>query len=487
MYINLLDYIGTIYNKEECINELRSKVKQLKSLPDNKIGFRVNQACNNENFRYFTEEYKEVEETSSEKFWMWVDSGFKDKSNDILYFQFRYSPQGWTGAYVGTEEAILKNQMKRDNKTYKITSLDVEKFNSTVQEENEDFYTGLLSEELEVLRSQLSNTGTDTEEKSVSSNEKLQPSIEEVNTSSANETKSENQASDIEEVKENKSRTTDTTKHTSNTGVSRHVSSKSDSDSRNLYENIYNRLLIQSGWEVETASLQKYIGIVISRLNQLISRNEDCSKYLIYNKDKEYVLVNTALLDKFGKTIILVCRVHSSGEIIATGSQIVDGRQMLLKLGFSKDSIMGINIERVRFYNENISELVFHGDIEEFDFDSWDRLVHCIEDRRERFPAEYKDMPSEVLCSDMIKAIELGVTLSKYDSGYIKPIYNRKFDRIHFVVPFHLGNNFQKKPELGIVIANFDNTFWQVMTILEYKNCQSDTRVLNLYSDEYIN
>ena len=169
-----------------------------------------------------------------------------------------------------------------------------------------------------------------------------------------------------------------------------------------------------------------------------------------------------------------------------TGSQIMDGRQMLLKLGFEKDSILGINIERVRFYNESNSEFVFHGDIEEFDFDSWDRLVHCIDDRRERFPDEYKDMPSEVLCSDMVKAIELGVTLSKYDSGYIKPIYNRKFDRIHFVVPFHLGNNFRKKPELGIVIANFDNTFWQVMTILEYNNCQADTRVLNLYSDEYI-
>lgn len=481
MYVNLLDYIGTIQNKQSCINELRSRVKSLKNLPDNKVGFKVNQSFNSD-FRYFTDDYTEVEEASPDKVWMWVDSGFKDKNNNVMYFQFRCTSQGNIGAFVGTEEDILNNQMRVDGKTYKITSLDVEKYKNDIEEENAGFYTGLLSEEIEALKKQLTNNEvTESENK-----QKQEDNIKEVNISSPKEEKSEINPNTSKDTKEEQSIISNIPQQTPNAGVSSRDNTKSDTCSKSLYENIYSRLLIQSGWEVENSTLQKYINTVIARLNHLLSRNEDCSKYLIYSKNKDYVLVNTALLDKFGKTIILICKVNSNGEIMFTGSQIMDGRQMLLKLGFEKDSILGINIERVRFYNESNSEFVFHGDIEEFDFDSWDRLVHCIDDRRERFPDEYKDMPSEVLCSDMVKAIELGVTLSKYDSGYIKPIYNRKFDRIHFVVPFHLGNNFRKKPELGIVIANFDNTFWQVMTILEYNNCQADTRVLNLYSDEYI-
>lgn len=491
-YINLLDYLGTIYNKEDCITELKKHVKALKCLPDNKVGFRVNQLVKNDNIRYFTSDYQEVKEDAPDRFWMWVDSGFKNKNDEVMYFQFRYSLTGWTGAYVGTETSILEHQMKEDNKEYEIKLLDVQNYQEALQEENDDFYAGMLTKELEALKSQLQASQTsETKEKSTGvldtevseqnthtnennvndTQEKIQSNMQTTNIQSANKVKSENK---VESVRVEDTMEVDRFSRDSLKGVKL----------PSFYENLYSRLLIQSGWEPDKGNLQRYLGTIVARINHLIERNEDCSKYLVYNESKDYVLVNTALLDKFGKSIIIVCQVNDS-LISYSNFIIVDGRQMLLRLGFSKDSIRGINIERVRFYDENKSELVFDGDIEDFDFDSWDRLVHCIDERRDRFPIEYKDMPSEALCSDMIKAIELGVALSKYDSSYIKPIYNRKFDKIHFVIPFHLGNNFQKKWELGIVVANFDNTFWQVMTILDYDSCQSDTRVLALYSDEY--
>ena len=128
-------------------------------------------------------------------------------------------------------------------------------------------------------------------------------------------------------------------------------------------------------------------------------------------------------------------------------------------------------------------DLIFNAEIDDFDLCNYERLSHCIVERRDRFPEYTKNMSDDAICTDMVKAIEMGITLSKYDLSYIKPIYNCRYNQINFIIPYHIGNDFNKEPELGIVVTQFDNGLWEVMTILRAEECKQDERTLNLYSD----
>lgn len=448
MYINMLDYIGTIFNKEKCISELKSRVKELRNLSDSKVGFKINENHKHDP-RYFTDCYKEVTEDSSSKLWMWVDSGYTDKSGCSVYFQFRYSLQGYTGALVGTAEEIIKTQSEKDEQDYILRPL------------------GVSEEEIQIEQSYIVKDEEEEEKKIVK--EESEEKVE------------EKEPIRVQQEKKVAKKVTKIDSKQSSTTVKR--TSIDVEKTSAFYQELYDKLLIQTGWELTTSNLRYYIDVIITRLNSFLARGIDCSEYVIFNEDKSVALINSGLLDKFGKNILFISNMYSEKEISFTNLAVVQSKSMLIQYKFDKTA-MNNDLQRVKFYNEDASELVFTGDIEDFDLENWDRLTHCISDRKDRFPDEFKNASDEVLCSDLIKAVELGVQLSKYDTSYIKPIYNKKYDSIHFIIPYHVGNNFQKKPELGIVIANYDNIFWNIMTILSYDDCYRDIKIITPYETE---
>lgn len=488
MYINMLDYIGTICNKQKCISELKLRVKELKNLSDNKIGFKINES-HHHNYRYFTDCYKEVTEGSPEKVWMWVNSGFKDSNSCIVYFQFRITNGKCSGAMVGTEDEIVKYQSTSDKKDYRLIPLGVDIDDNLTQESSSDFeeindkLTDIKDRVKEVKK--LVGIPTDTEEEKTIKVDIQKDNEVEVKNST------DTSASEIDSTEKVKKQSVSVKKVTDNKDIE--SCTKVDSNTKRtsidcektsaFYQELFNKLLIQTGWELTNTNLRYYIDVIITRLNYFLSKGVDCSEYITFNKDKSIALMNSGLLDKFGKNILFISKMHNVNEISFTNLFVVQSKSMLINYNFDKSS-MNCDLHRVRFYNNDASELVFTGDIEDFDLENWDRLSHCISERKDRFPDEFKNSSDEVLCSDLIKAIELGVKLSKFDASYIKPIYNKKSDSIHFIIPYHVGNNFQKKPELGIVIANFDNIFWQVMTILSYEDCCSDIHIITPYSNE---
>ena len=62
-------------------------------------------------------------------------------------------------------------------------------------------------------------------------------------------------------------------------------------------------------------------------------------------------------------------------------------------------------------------------------------------------------------------------------------MYNMKHNNIHYIIPYHLGGRFSNKPDLGIILAKYDDGFWQIMTILEYSECIKNIRSISLYSE----
>ena len=70
---------------------------------------------------------------------------------------------------------------------------------------------------------------------------------------------------------------------------------------------LYGKLLAPNSWT--TAQLDNYINLCIVRLNHYLEKNKDYSDFIIFNEDKSLALINSGLLDKFGKYIMLALRV----------------------------------------------------------------------------------------------------------------------------------------------------------------------------------
>lgn len=246
----------------------------------------------------------------------------------------------------------------------------------------------------------------------------------------------------------------------------------------NVYNTLFEKLLIKSDWNVKR--LKSYIETLICRINHKIAKqNNGNFDFIIYSTDKKYAIINTGLLDTFGKSILLIIKVYK--QQLTTNIDIVKSK-VSLSNNFDRNDL-NKKLNRVKFYEMSPSELVFHGNLEDFDLENWDRFVHCINDRRSRFPESLQDATDEVICKDLLKAIEVGVELNNYDGNYIRPCYHRKLDKISFIIPYHINNDFQKPAELGIVIINV-NGYWQISTILDAQLAHTDIKTLRLYTTE---
>lgn len=259
--------------------------------------------------------------------------------------------------------------------------------------------------------------------------------------------------------------------------------SKESNANTEFFELLYSKLMTPNSWTVE--SLENYMSQCITRLNNCIAKGSH--NYIIFNKDCSCGLINSGLLDKFGKYIMIVVEVYNSEPQEAPylrkdGLRLGGSKVSLIDLGFTKESLVN-TIERVSFCENGVLGLVFVDGIEEFDIDSRMRLDHCIRERRSRFPAIFADVSDEVVYADIVKAIQIGVELNKYDRNYIKPIYNGSRDCIDFVIPYHVANDFQKKPELGILVS-YINDYWQIMTVLNYQDVLKDIKLFNMYENE---
>lgn len=251
-----------------------------------------------------------------------------------------------------------------------------------------------------------------------------------------------------------------------------------------FFSDLYSRLLIKTNWELENSCLKNYIFLLVNRINSMMEKGKDVSKYIIWNSDHSKALVNSALLDIFGNNILFTCDLHKSSKVMLsfTKLHLVDSKLVLCSCGFDRADLAR-EVECVPFYDKSVSELIFDADINDFDLGNWNRLSHCVVDRRYRFPDNWCNCSVETLCQDVTHAIELGIKLSKYDTSYVKPFYSIKNDKIQFIIPYHVGNNFQGNPELGIVVSKTDYGLWQVMTILDYGDALINIRGLSLYSN----
>lgn len=415
---NFLDTEAIISNKDTCCRVLRDNCKELNNKNERQIAMAVNGKYSPKNDIYLDINLHLTSLYSAHYRLMYT--GFNDADNNKLYLSCcKNRNNNWGGAFTGTLHQIIDN--------VKETNVNVDE--NSVKTLQKELQNSNIKETLQTKEEEPKNS--DEEEKAYLYAEKKANSLDNPRT-------------------------------------------------KEFYTLLYNRLLVQKGWELETTALRSYIDVVIARLNFMLQDNEDVDKYLTYNGTHTMALFNTALLDKFGKPILVTSAVRGK-SLSFTDLRLVDTKATLLQNDFDKEQIKQ-NLDRVDFVKTR-EDLMFNAEIDDFDLCNYERLTHCIVERRDRFPEYTKNMSDDAICTDMVKAIEMGITLSKYDLSYIKPIYNCRYNQINFIIPYHIGNDFNKEPELGIVVTQFDNGLWEVMTILRAEECKQDERTLNLYSD----
>lgn len=235
-----------------------------------------------------------------------------------------------------------------------------------------------------------------------------------------------------------------------------------------LLENLYNRLIYKENWEKDRYyQLREYIKRIIQKVDRDI-KNNYINGYIV-GKNKDIICINSGLMDKYLNDIYLV---RNKAENTIT---IVDAKVYLVNLGFEMQDIIEMPTT-IKFYKD-AKELIFSGNIREFDLENTNRLNHIIEERRHRFPEKYRDLKSDVLCSKIRASITTAIKMSEHDYKYFIPMYNFQRDMIQFLVPIYLDNGIDEKPEVVAIIDNI-NSFYSINTIISLEDAYNNARLI---------
>lgn len=432
MYLNFLDGFGTVEDKDLVLRAISQRIKGFKTKNINKLILELNKKVSRRSVSLYDEEYSKVPPSSEKAVYKWVDLGFVDNCGNTLYAQFiRTVENKYIGCKIGSSNELIEYNRRNPCEKY------------------------------------------------IPKEEKEEVCLKEVKVH-VKEVESSKESEKFKEVKEEKEKVTKSNT-TKTKGVSTKRTSISCEKSCNFYKALYDRMLIKDGWNLDEPTLRNYIELVITRLNYLLKTNKSLERFVVFNDSKSEILFNSGLLDKFGNDIYIVTNVLNGSCFSFTDMKLSDGKSYLLSNGFNSSLILN-GIVRVDFFNDD-TERYFSADLNQIDTDNFIRIKHCIDERRDRFPEEFKSWSDDALCKDIIKAIEFAIRLNKTDKGYIKPMYNMKHNNIHYIIPYHLGGRFSNKPDLGIILAKYDDGFWQIMTILEYSECIKNIRSISLYSE----
>lgn len=245
-----------------------------------------------------------------------------------------------------------------------------------------------------------------------------------------------------------------------------------------LVQDIYERLLIKEQWKCDKIDrLGYYLKGIFMVVEQSMENSRSALRgngyTLSENRDK--AIVNTGLMDIYGNYIYLIDHTPDIKNFYDKKITLLNSKVGLLNIGFSLENAR--NLPEPVMFVEDKSQLIFDGNIEDFDLDDDIHLNHIIEERRDRFPEKYKNTSQRELSYKIKNAIVQAVKLSKVDYRYILPKYDFFRHKIQFLIPFHLDTNIDEKPELTIVIGKQDG-LWIVYTVLYTSDAYEDARLL---------
>lgn len=232
-------------------------------------------------------------------------------------------------------------------------------------------------------------------------------------------------------------------------------------------------LLMINNWKT-VDGLDRYLKIIGCRLIQLIEQNQ--KEYYILNNIKSAV-VNTGLLNQFGADIHIMYRHYMSSNVYVA-YKIMDSKMDYLENKFTREQLSQ-QITPINFFNKG--EELFEATKDDFDVNH-KSLMHIIEERRERFPENVRNLSANTIATKINNALDLGLTMQKRDRNYAKPSYSTKSGTISWMMPLHINRELTEEPELVLVIRR-NKEFYEIKTIIPYDDEMKDRiTALSLYN-----
>ena len=458
----LLSFLGTLD-----IGKAIDSIKYASGLEKVDVGY-VNKSAQKGRL-LFTSDLKVLDGISEddEKLanYMMVPLGYVDKNRGFpLCASFINTSFGWDGIFVGTVEKLVDRYIEKSRAvTDEQIDFLTEEYSGyyelvgdgyeAIKEHNKKIKKGLIY--LEDDNSLVSDTRVKN---------KVVQVVKDVDTKAIKDKKDTKVAKDVNELDENVA-----------SGVV---------VEQNIVSNIYDRLLWKENWaDNNYSNLKSYIKYLYLKVLLDIRANSEelVGNGYVLNKDKTVVCMNIGLVDRFGSDIYLVIHdidlEENTNKLYSKKISLLDYKGYLVQLGFNKSDILNMP-KPIKFY-KNKSELIFDGSIDEFDLDNTNRLIHIIDDRRNRFPECYKDVPADVICTKIKASIINAIKMSERDFKYFVPMYN--FDRhcIQYLVPIYLDNYPGDVPELVAIIGKC-NEFYLVNTVIGVSEAYNNARLISL-------
>lgn len=234
-------------------------------------------------------------------------------------------------------------------------------------------------------------------------------------------------------------------------------------------QRIYDNLLFPNWQSIN--GLDRYIKIIGTRIEQLIEK--DKKEFFVKNNIRS-VIVNTGLMDTYGRDYLLLYKYHVKKSTYVA-DDIISSKQDCIEQGFSTKDME--NIKPISFWDSN-EEFFDAATLEDFDFTP-QTLKHVIEERRERFP-EYvqKESPDQVLFR-LKQGLERGLKMQMRDSSFVKASYSAKEKSISWLMPFYIENEIKQEPEMVLVIRKVKE-FYEIKTVYAYDSDTKD-RITAMY------
>ena len=244
-----------------------------------------------------------------------------------------------------------------------------------------------------------------------------------------------------------------------------------------LYNKIYGILLVKEYWDpTNSHKLGIYLKALIEkvRCEQATNKTNIGNGYLL-TEDKEKCLINIGLMDKFNNDIYIIDLNNKDRNFFRKRIITISSKLDMIKQGFKRENLLCMP-RPIRFYG-NKSELIFDGDISEFDIEDISRIYHIVHERKARLPNKYQELPSDVLCDKIKSAIVKAVKVSERDYKYIMPMYNLRANKIQYLIPLHMDRSLEEPPELVAVVGE-NNGIYSIFTTLTIEDAYDNARLI---------
>jgi hypothetical protein len=259
----------------------------------------------------------------------------------------------------------------------------------------------------------------------------------------------------------------------------------------NFVKEIYNNLMLKETWEEN--NFKKLKNYITSLANAALSKLKNKTLSDIYYKkwnynSTEYILLNSKLLDKFGNWIYILYKVRKKYDrdnnrvsfdlfepiMINSSRQLITyGLQINLK-----------DVQPIQFY-EKKEDLIFEGNIEEFDLEDTIILSHMLEDRADRLPESLQKRSPFEQSSIIKSSIEYAVNISKFNYNFIIPCFFITEDKMQYLVPIFEKVGIDEKA-CNAIIVNKVNEIYILNTILTIEDAYNMARLISIPSATWL-